>query len=112
MAVERLATLTEEFRAELKSSPAKAIEFSDLRAARERGQESMLQVFSRVLGTWNGASDDHVEMRSVFLDSTSVSMVCCASSRVASKGLSSSDWFRLGQEEGRGKREEARNRIR
>jgi uncharacterized DUF497 family protein len=39
-------------------------------------------------------------------------MVCSASSREALKGIPSSDWFRLGQEEGRGEREEARSRIR
>lgn len=62
--LERLSSLTVEYRAAQEEKPKSEISFGDVRAARALGQEYLLQVVAVIVGTHFSGTTDHARNRS------------------------------------------------
>lgn len=65
--VQRVGKLNEEYRAAQHASPPAAVDFSQVRAARQRGQEFLLEVVAMIMGRFLLPTTAHVAARQALL---------------------------------------------
>ncbi|MBA2664442.1 MAG: hypothetical protein H0U74_19300 [Bradymonadaceae bacterium] len=67
MFVSRVEALVGPYREAIQNPTSRTITWSKLRAADHDGQENLLAVVARIVGTWGKASEEHVERRLAYL---------------------------------------------